>query len=1034
MILLNPDAFVSNKTVITESNAALYIPHFNQLSNDLSSNSLNTLHHFYLDSFTFTEFFGDNSAQSESDGFTCSNPGFFASYLKNTAFDPLSHHYFIFYGFLSTSAFARLSSCLSSNFYLMPGTASRIFLPSSSYFLLNVPDHLTLPVPLESCSLIPLPKSSCESLLSEVFKNNPRCSTILNFFNSVVAFASDCNNSALKSAASNFGTLFNFSSTLADLKEVDVVLWCLIALIAPFSTLERANILIFFETTPFFNESVADEFSKIVDFDDFLIEKCITSRLPLCIIGSSFFKISKISKSFPNYSILTCDCKNFSDLKSLRDHVSRILNTISLSDNSKNPVVLVFQNTPPNYVNFIHYLSKFQLLYDPLSSTMKTLPKSLISVVVFMTDAICSVNSSDVTSTVQQSFMIVVDEVQIDADQFPRSLSNQLNQLLDQSSFTDSFDSDIFNLCKMFVSIYQDVFSQIPTHLQNHWNILKSFEMFATMFVKAISRFIDPSTSSILTLFNQIMQVNFSSTVTPEIYTQIIKTLSTLSNDDSDTVIALDSSSLITLDVTSFSSQWSRHLPESFKNVLKISSLTKCISKSVSDLQLIRATCDCKLVVCENVDLSYSDLIFEFSAAISPVDILEYASTSNLIETFKKCVISSVLDNQSFLIVAEDVFDESRFSKFSNFLHAVSVSDFSSLFSVKDLSFLLSSSFSAMASEYVLLNTLEKANVFVVVRSNCSDLNDLPQFKFSSYLKSFKFSEWNLVENVDDVIDSIFESSPDNRQSIKDFTHPLATLFQNYSSQFMALSDLFKIFEYFQDLLRIRSDKLTLTTKSLEAAIDSYTAAKESVQVIVTRLTTCQSDLQSKIQSKESLEETISDIVSNVNDKKSKVNDVQEKTEEKTQRAQTLHLQIESALSTVTSQLTSSMSQVQSLSIDDLMELQAIQKPSLLIEYTAEALCMLLGVDVSWNYFKKMIGKENFKNLISTYNKNTLTSSTRKSLHKYLTRPDFKSDVIQRQSLAAGAIASFVCSVTLFFDTKNRINLFKKSLMTLLES
>jgi dynein heavy chain len=95
-------------------------------------------------------------------------------------------------------------------------------------------------------------------------------------------------------------------------------------------------------------------------------------------------------------------------------------------------------------------------------------------------------------------------------------------------------------------------------------------------------------------------------------------------------------------------------------------------------------------------------------------------------------------------------------------------------------------------------------------------------------------------------------------------------------------------------------------------------------------------------------------------------------------------------------------------------EMKSFPNPPAMVQFTLEAVCILLSVKPDWSESKKLMNQSDFMDLLKNYDKDNIDPKIVKKLKKYYDDPRFLPDEIKKQSSAAMCLCMWVRAMIVY--------------------
>ena len=117
---------------------------------------------------------------------------------------------------------------------------------------------------------------------------------------------------------------------------------------------------------------------------------------------------------------------------------------------------------------------------------------------------------------------------------------------------------------------------------------------------------------------------------------------------------------------------------------------------------------------------------------------------------------------------------------------------------------------------------------------------------------------------------------------------------------------------------------------------------------------------------------------------------------------------VEADLAEALPALASAVKALDSLDKKSIGEVKGFAKPPAMVQYTLEAVCILMGVKETWDESKKLMNDAKFLDNLVNYDKDNIAPKIIKKLKKFMDNPDFTPEKVERVSTAAKCFCMWV--------------------------
>ena len=120
--------------------------------------------------------------------------------------------------------------------------------------------------------------------------------------------------------------------------------------------------------------------------------------------------------------------------------------------------------------------------------------------------------------------------------------------------------------------------------------------------------------------------------------------------------------------------------------------------------------------------------------------------------------------------------------------------------------------------------------------------------------------------------------------------------------------------------------------------------------------------------------------------------------------------------------LESAVKALGSLTKADITEVKSFTNPPQAVRVVLEAVCVLLGEKESWENAKKLLGRSDFMDLLTTYDKDNIPESRLKKLRKqYIPAEEMQVEVIQKVSKAGTGLCMWARAMDVYADVAKEV-------------
>jgi len=123
---------------------------------------------------------------------------------------------------------------------------------------------------------------------------------------------------------------------------------------------------------------------------------------------------------------------------------------------------------------------------------------------------------------------------------------------------------------------------------------------------------------------------------------------------------------------------------------------------------------------------------------------------------------------------------------------------------------------------------------------------------------------------------------------------------------------------------------------------------------------------------------------------------------------------VEADLAEALPALAAAVKALDSLDKKSIQEVKSFAKPPALVEYTLNAVCLLMGVKESWDEAKKLMNKPDFLVSMADYDKDNISPKIVKKLKKFMDNPEFTPERIEKVSSAAKCFCMWARAMYLY--------------------
>ena len=223
-----------------------------------------------------------------------------------------------------------------------------------------------------------------------------------------------------------------------------------------------------------------------------------------------------------------------------------------------------------------------------------------------------------------------------------------------------------------------------------------------------------------------------------------------------------------------------------------------------------------------------------------------------------------------------------------------------------------------------------------------------------------------------------------------------------------------ELIKLYTETLRVKREEVANNEQRYRVGLTKLAETEVMVAELQETLTEMQPKIdQAKIETAELLEKVAKDQADA---------DVQQAIVEKevadanvvASEVQTQKDDVEADLAEALPALASAVKALDSLDKKSIGEVKGFAKPPEMVQYTLEAVCLLMGYKQTWDDAKKMMMDSTFLQKLVDYDKDNIEKKIIKKLKKFMDNPDFVPDTVGRVSSAAKCFCMWVRAMYLY--------------------
>ena len=142
--------------------------------------------------------------------------------------------------------------------------------------------------------------------------------------------------------------------------------------------------------------------------------------------------------------------------------------------------------------------------------------------------------------------------------------------------------------------------------------------------------------------------------------------------------------------------------------------------------------------------------------------------------------------------------------------------------------------------------------------------------------------------------------------------------------------------------------------------------------------------------------------------------------EKKIKKATEVYTNGEQESETMSALLSKSKNSINEINKSDVVEIKAIGNPPSAFFLVADAVCILFGQSVDFNFFKRMLASSDFQSSLINYDADKITEKQLQKLEKYINDPLFTPDYLRKVSRLGGSLCSWTRCMYEYGVLKNR--------------
>jgi len=120
--------------------------------------------------------------------------------------------------------------------------------------------------------------------------------------------------------------------------------------------------------------------------------------------------------------------------------------------------------------------------------------------------------------------------------------------------------------------------------------------------------------------------------------------------------------------------------------------------------------------------------------------------------------------------------------------------------------------------------------------------------------------------------------------------------------------------------------------------------------------------------------------------------------------------------------LESAVKALASLTKADITEVKSFTNPPNAVRVVMEAVCVLMGEEPKWEVSKKLLGKSDFMELLTTYDKDNIPPARLKKLRKeYVNMPEFQPELVEKVSKAGLGLCLWARAMDIYADVAKEV-------------
>ncbi|KAL0210518.1 hypothetical protein RCL1_004954 [Eukaryota sp. TZLM3-RCL] len=985
-----------------------------------------SLHHIPVDCFSLCELFGSHNFVVDSES-PQSCKGFLPSLLDSLS-SCNNTHFFFFSGNFSTTMAQHLFSSISSSspHVSMFGSGRKFFFPRNSFFLLNntsVSDSYSCLYDFSIIQINSLPFSMLVNLtVDQISEGQSLRRNLIDLFELLVKKV--CDSTSLDDYFISLNVIKVFKSIFHGLDQslitfellsngflFSIIFGIVISIDSKFytdSSIIFWNLINNFNLTEYFPSNVVGQCISSLYFDlqsslwsileianndsildasdynrlHFAMNNSIKSNQSIMIYGPSnckTFELSKFVKSKANCHILHINNRNHPYTFLLYSLRKLVLNSTT------NDVIIMVDcdDFDPRILNFLNSFLQTNLIFDPSTSSLVVSPVTVTLVLV--------------TRELKHHMSSVIN--------YHFSVNFLVQNLVNKMIITDF--SPLFSSLFSFLQSNSDLSIHHYVSLLNQSNLIVNSLLEKEEMLLAFVEIISKSSAIFIPDLRDVLLQKMVELIAEEFSINLDH-----NNNNQRLLIENDTAKFVSL--TQISEKYFEKYSPNFHEFVTRTELGTSIISIFSNL--LNSFLNQKLSIINNSDLAFIKFVLR-SLVYSKkfVKLTNLSSSSSLVEDIRQSILSSVVNQQSEIILI----DCRKFDHFplvltqfqSNLMETIFPSDYMSKLS----------SFFPDSSPKQILKILSQNMVSIVAYCPCKVPLSLQVFE----LDSIKFDCNALVNKA---VEFLFKKVIKNDSIIDELISSVD--FDSFdTSTFSSLLHVLSFEQVISHFYTTIPPQISLKLSQLSQSISNFNQSCSLLSSSKTEESGIQAELEVKESQKKNVENELRQLKQDISELGQKCRNRQSSVEQLTIRAQRLDSTIQSSLTAVSSDYAKVSKILESINYDDVIELRALPKPPLILESVFDCLFLILGLDYSWDSAKKLIGKEDFLGLLLNFDKDTLSPKVRKSLSRFLSQSSFSPSSLSSISPVAETICSWILAIVAYHDAVTELEPKKQELV-----